>query len=347
MFERILVPLDGSARAESAVEPAALLARANGGALIFVEVANRPNEYAPFIDSLALSDASIDRELLNAKAYLRQVSERPGMNGIPTETEVVAGPLAETIIGSAVRLHADSIVMASHGRTGVARWVLGSVAQKVVRRSPVPVLVLRDSAPLTPAHSDGAKPVLTLLVPLDGSPFAEEALAPAVALATSLSSAAVCRIRLLEVLDIPMPHLDPGTLMPDEPVDVPSPRTLQQDAHAYLDGVATHLKTMLPPDGSLTVSSMALFDIDAAEAIAAAAEGKPAAQGTTTPPCDAVVMTTHGRGGLALWALGSVTERVLSRCTRPLLVVRPAAVTAQQATIGIHEQQEAPTAPTV
>jgi nucleotide-binding universal stress UspA family protein len=123
--------------------------------------------------------------------------------------------------------------------------------------------------------------------------------------------------------------------------------TLHDDANDYLDGIAKRVRAVLPSSSAVTVSQMVLFDVDAAEAITAAAEGSPDPQGHATPPSDVIVMTTHGRGGLALWALGSITERVLSRATRPLFVVRPAAVVEQQATIDVEERQAATSHPTL
>lgn len=331
MFKRILVPLDGSERAETAIQTAARLARANAGALIFVQVANLPHEVVPVVDAYAFSETAITMALDEAQAYLKSIRLRADLAGLATESDVLNGPVAEAIIAAAVGHQADVIVIASHGRTGVARWVLGSVAQTVARRSPVPVLVLRDARPDARAQAASQRPIFSVLVPLDGSPFAEEALAPAVALAGSLAGDVGARIRLVRVVDIPLPRLDPGTLTPTETIDLQTQRSLWNDAQRYLDGVAQRVRAALPPTSPIAVSYKVLFDIDTAEAIAAAAEGTRDPQGTVSPASDAIVMTTHGRSGLALWALGSITERVLARTTRQLLVVRPAEVRAQQA----------------
>jgi nucleotide-binding universal stress UspA family protein len=183
---------------------------------------------------------------------------------------------------------------------------------------------------------------------LDGSPFAEEALAPTIALAASLAAGVPCCIRLLQVVDIPRLHVDAGTLAAIALPNTPTQQTVWEDAHAYLDGVAMRVRALVPPTSAVTVSALVLYDIDAAQAILAAAEGKPDPQGNTPPPpCDFVVMTTHGRGGLALWALGSITERVLSHTTRPLFVVRPATLALQQATLNDEERQAATRQPAV
>ncbi|HEV2236171.1 MAG TPA: universal stress protein, partial [Ktedonobacterales bacterium] len=203
MFKRILVPLDGSARAESAIPVAARLARAAGGSVVLIEVANVHLEYGPYRDPDTARPITFDRDYEDAATYLTALSKGTHLAGIPTETRVPTGHVAETILAEARAEQADVIVITSHGRTGFARWVLGSVARTVVRQAPIPVLLLREA---------GSKPVpslfegigrLRVLVPLDGSPSAETALGPAAELAHALAGSEGAALHLLRVPETP------------------------------------------------------------------------------------------------------------------------------------------------
>ncbi len=120
----------------------------------------------------------IDEGIGKEMEYLQQIAERDDLADIALETQRLVGVIAPTILSTAQSSHADLIVMSSHGYTGFKRWSLGSVAQKVVRHSPVSVLVLREGATL-PTQAQGSSTMLSVLVPLDGSELAEAAIQPA------------------------------------------------------------------------------------------------------------------------------------------------------------------------
>src|SRR6266516_3491997 len=167
MFKRILVPLDGSTRAERALPIAARIARAADGSVILVQVATLPATYSTYLASSAYTEA-IETELKNAEDYLNALANSKLLAGIETETKALFGAVAQTILSVACSYSADLIVMSSQGKTGLKRWVLGSVAQKIARHSPLPVLVLHESGPLpVGSHRDGRP--FRALVPLDGS----------------------------------------------------------------------------------------------------------------------------------------------------------------------------------
>ena len=147
MFQRILVPLDGSTRAQSAVPVAARLAQASGGSVILLHVAVPPVSSGKFNVPEVYPRVDTDEELAEATEYLKTLAQSGELSGITTEVQTLVGEVAPTILSATQGLHADLIVLCSHGFTGFKRWMLGSVAHKLVPHSPVPVLVLRDGGP--------------------------------------------------------------------------------------------------------------------------------------------------------------------------------------------------------
>ncbi len=209
MFQRILVPLDGSDGAERAIPVAARIARASGGSIVFIRVVPPPAEVGMFGTGLHGTIAmkpeveASEKEFADATNYLVTVITAyvDELAGIATETDVATGGTSSTIFSTAGYEYVDLIVMCSHGETGLKRWVLGSVAQQAVRHSPVPVLVLNEHG-VVPPVPDAARP-LRVLVPLDGSELAESALEPAAQLIAALTAPAQGELHLLRVVDLP------------------------------------------------------------------------------------------------------------------------------------------------
>jgi nucleotide-binding universal stress UspA family protein len=156
MFRRILVPLDGSDRAAQAIPVAARLARASGGSIFLARAATAPIVYGTFHENSSMAEM-VDSELKDANDYLTVMAHSPTLSGIEVETSVLYGAAAPTLLAMATQCEADLIVMTSQGQTGVKRWLLGSVAQKMARQSPVPVLVLREGGAL-PVGARGQQP---------------------------------------------------------------------------------------------------------------------------------------------------------------------------------------------
>ena len=177
MFKRILVPLDGSSRAEQAIPVAARIARALGDSVTLLRVVTTPATNAK---------ETINADLSEATAYLEKIATSDELVGIPTEVKALFGAAAPTILTAAQSFHTNIIVMCSHGYTGFKRWVLGSVADKVTHYSPVPVLVLREGGPVPAA---AVQQPVRVLVPVDGSPLSEAVLEPAAYLAAALAQA--------------------------------------------------------------------------------------------------------------------------------------------------------------
>ena len=144
MFKRILIPMDGSTRAEKAIPVAARLARASGGKILLAQVATIPVMYESYGVSSYIGEM-VNTEVQCEEEYLKTIKESEKLAGIQVETSVLVGSPAQTLLSMASMFKADLIVMTSQGKTGVKRWMLGSVAQKVARHSPIPVLVLHET----------------------------------------------------------------------------------------------------------------------------------------------------------------------------------------------------------
>lgn len=312
MFTRILVPLDQSQRAERALPVAARLARLTHGEIILTHVLVLPLEYATPITPAAFAVPPLDDLETEAESYLRRMAELPVLSGLPVSIDVSNGPTAIAILDTAEQRDVDAIVMTTHGRTGVTRWALGSVARHVVRYAHVSVLTLRERGPsLSDAHGSQ---VFRALVPLDGSPIAEEAIAAAARAVTAFSGAG--RTGALSLAMV----VDPSYVTAEYP-----PYTLLRDGVAlYLERVGAKVEREYP---GLKVSWLALAERDVAAALARLAEQGVAdgvVAGERAPGVsDMIAMTTHGRTGIARLALGSITERVLEIAQLPLLTVHP------------------------
>lgn len=305
MFKQILVPLDGSARAEQALPVAARLARAAGGSIVLVRVAKLAVDYGGgFTQAPLLTEQVIETELDDADNYLKSVATSNTLTGITIKTEAMFGQPLQDILSVAEMRRADLIVICSHGRTGLMRWALGSVAEGLAHQSSVPLLVLREGGLVSTLSRVDLTRSLCILVALDGSPFAETALSPATNLVTALAAPNEGVLHLIYVI----------TGRGEDAL---------QGARTYIAGVAERLEQK-SKGLNLSVTWSLLRDADVAGAIvdmAGHGEGKAKTEGFGG--CDLIAMSTHGRGGLERLVMGSVTERVLHSTRLPVVIVRP------------------------
>jgi nucleotide-binding universal stress UspA family protein len=308
MFERILVPLDGSRRAEQALPIAARLARASRGTIVLLRVVSIPNEIVSYLALEPIptrDDIGAARE--EARNYLDGMATGRSLVGIHSETEVILGQAAAAILSAVNAHHIDLIVLCSHGYTGLTRWFVGSVAEKVVHHSPVPVLVLREGGPLPVGpHPDAGSP-WRVLVPLDGSARAQAAVAPAAQLIAALSAPARGALHLTRV------EVQPD---PDE-ISHHKREAMIHKAKEYLGTTTEQIREGLAADPAadlrLAITWSVTLDEDIASGIIRAAEDG----------SDVIAMTTHGSHGLPRWVMGSITGQVLHATGLPLLIVRP------------------------
>jgi len=360
MFTHVLVPLDGSSQAERALPIAVRIARASGSSVALVRVVRAPVEFELGMTPPATwAPAARPEEREEAAAYLEAIRLRDILAGMPTATVVYAGPPAQMILAAATSAGADLIVLTSHGRTGMARWLLGSVAAEVARESSVPVLVLRGSAlgdTLADALSEGAAGTgaagaarqaaharpLSALVPLDGSLLAQDALRPALALLGALAGSSPVALHLLSVVQ-PLPMTETAPLAAGIPgegriVLTEVDKAMLGEAEEYLCAMEEQVQreaAQLLPGRSVVVTRSAVWNPDVAHTIVSFAQSGHDGEGTTPQasrlvPSDLIVMATHGHGGLERWVMGSVTDRVLHATQLPLLVVRPTSAARPQ-----------------
>jgi nucleotide-binding universal stress UspA family protein len=302
-FRSILVPLDGSSFAEEAVPLAARIAQGSGGKLRLALIHQLPS--APLDPIAAKTFTSMELAARKSeRAYLRAVQARLRDAGTRLSSAfTMTGSPASALMRYARELGPDLVVMATHGRGGVRRAWLGSVADHLVRNLNVPVLLVRPQereAAAEPPPAGGQ-----ILVPLDGSALAEEALPAAVALAAALG----LDLLLLQVVRPVLLSRDPTLPIPSA-YDQELTDACRTQAQDYLDDIAEQLR-----DRRLRATAVAVLGWHAAEAILDVARPE---------TVSAIVIATHGRGGFRRIALGSVADKIVRGAEVPVLVYRPA-----------------------
>jgi nucleotide-binding universal stress UspA family protein len=292
-FDSILVPLDGTATAASALPYAEALASRTGARLMLMRAASAPR--------LAADVAAAQRDVLDsADAYLKATAAELEARGKHVDIALPYGPAATWIPEEAALRHADLVVMATHDRAGIDRWLHGSVSEQVAAHSPVPVLVVRATDDMR-AVERLSMPDPFLVVPLDGSDFAEAALPIAADLARALHA----RLVLVSIVVPPAPVAAPGVF--PFSAAMPLVTELEKDAWEYVRRTRAALPTWLIEDVVVRVG-------DPAIEIALVAEQRAAA---------AVVMATHGRTGIVRTILGSVAGGGVHHAATPVLLVHP------------------------
>jgi nucleotide-binding universal stress UspA family protein len=303
MFSTLVVPLDGSELAERALPYAVRFAAERSGRLVLVRAALGPPPSGLDWERQQLT------ALAEANAYLAGVAEKVASH-VPVRTAPVYGHPADEILAVVRQFDADSIVMATHGRTGLAHLLYGSVAEAVLARSPVPVFVVHarpGEAPAPPFNSASAR----VMVPLDGSAFAEAVLPAALEIVGDAGE--------LVLTSVAAP---PDRVERDERGHVRAYLDQQEEgitreAFDYLRRIQAKLRQQRP---ELHVTlDVRLGDPAAGIAIAEVARG-----------ADLVVMATHGRTGLRRAMKGSVAGAVLATGSVPVLLVSPAVSAASE-----------------
>ncbi len=308
MFNKLLIPLDGTSEAASVLPLAIALARTTLSRLTLLRV----------VPTLAPGSPANERDLNDAHAYLQVTATALAAQGVVVETMVREGDVAEQILEAARARDIDLIVLATHGRWGFDRLLMGSVAERLIARSPVPII-------LTPMGIEVPAPgVTSLLVPVDGSPGSALALAAASGLARSTGA----RITLLQVV-VPIPVFLYGAgfpaVMVNAHIDPEWDEAGRAAAQQYVDSLAARLREEgLSATGQVGLGQPAETIVRTAEAIGA----------------DMIVMSTHGLTGLRRALLGSVADEVVRTARRPVLLMRqPAGNEAAIPARRRHEQQ--------
>jgi len=292
MYERIMIPLDGSDAAEMALPYAEEIAAKSGAELLLVSV----------------TEPSLDEKDHLYQSYLERVEGRVlselegwGISGKPTvRSHVLVGSPASEIIGYADEKDVSLIVMASRGRSRKGPWHIGNIASKVLRATDRPVLLVR-----TPVHDMALSQhrlVKKILVPLDGSDVGEAALPWAVELAQQLEAGLI----LYQVVKHVMVLATEGAAMSSEMYEEEE-KFRRAAAKAYLEDIGkSALEKGLSVSHALGSGPPADQIIDYAEA----------------NEIDLIAMSTHGRSGISRWVFGSVTDKVLHSGNTAVLTVR-------------------------
>lgn len=297
MFNRILVPLDGSELAETALSIAAKLAHPTKTTLIiakFVElelmVPTPLGQVPVFIEHHG------SQQLESSMAYLKEIEARPLMADTHVECIAKTGNPSEKILELIEEKEIDLVVMTTHGHRGVMKWALGSVTERVLRHTPCPVLVIRP-------ETDG---IQHILAPLDGSKLAEQALPFAIELAKRFEANLTLQYVNEEI-----------TLIDRMTVDM---------LNQYEPGLAESVRAVFARDGEKYLQTIVESIEEDVHVNIWMDSGHPAhriTEAANNGVFDAVVMSTHGRTGIQRWVYGSVMEKVLRSIDIPILVVRP------------------------
>ena len=293
-FKQMLVPLDGSRMGE-VVFP------------FIKELAHRLDMEPP---CLHICEPDEDQFAPMHEAYTRGVADlltRQGADAgrpIRVKGEVVYGQASDGIINYAEANGCDCILMATHGRSGFSRWVLGSIALKVLRQSGVPVWLIRGGAPV-----GGEWTKAEVIVPLDGSSLAEAVL-PFVTKLVKQWGPENISINLVNVCREPVMPSD----FTDEMRQVWHDKQMQEAAvtikagQKYLDSIQDRLASEGIKAGTQTLMGKVAEEI---------------VNLASRTPYSFIAMSTHGRSGLGRWVYGSTTERILVGASCPIFLVRP------------------------
>ena len=300
-FRSVLLPLDGSPFAEQAIPWAAAIAR-KARARLRLALVHQPPFPPPLEGSNLRLYTKIELAMRKAERdYVRRVAARiREAGGTQLTTATLSGSPAPALAEYAREVGAELMVMTTHGRGGLQRVWLGSVADQLVRSLDVPVLLVRpkDGEPAT-----GVPTLEEILVPLDGSRRAEAALPPALGMAKLFGA----RLALLQVVE-PMALLLDAPVIPQS-LDEELMALQRREAQDYLDDVAEQIS-----DAGMVSRAISVLAGNALAGIQAAAAG---------PGVGMIALATHGRGGLRRMAVGSVTDKLVRTGDLPVLVTRP------------------------
>lgn len=303
MYTRILVPLDGSELAEQVLPYVRVLGKSLQTRVELVRV------FEPVSPSLAdpAHGLYLDRIIASVRTqvqdYLESVAVSLRKDGLTVSTVVHEGNPAVAIVQEAETIPNTLVAICTHGRSGITRWVMGSTTDKVLHATTHPLLMVRVR---DQAESELLAKLNSILVPLDGSTIAEQALPHAVSLATALGLNVILLRVTLSPEDYPLPASD----FAGYPLARIEGLIERGDAEAreYLEALCGTLREqgVASVEGRVVHGHPGATIIDMARQI---------------QDC-LVVMTTHGVSGLDRWIRGSVANRVVRHSVDPVLIIR-------------------------
>ncbi len=292
-FKRVLVPLDGSGLAEAVLPAAYDVAKHCGATITLIHVLehNAPE---------TVHGQQHLYEMQQAEGYLQDVKARNQESDVETELHVHENPehdVARSIAEHAAELHVDLIALATHGSSGLRGFLFGSIAQQTLRRTSVPVLLVRPDSKGLGRHS-----YHSVLVPLDGTEQAKVALP----VATMLATVADATLHLLRVV----PTVSSIGGSSGAATFSPAATAALLDIEGQQAGEAlAGLRAEIP------------FSLRVTQEIRRGDVVDELHEGIEAEDADLVVMSTHGRAGVeGLWT-GSVASRLIGRLSRPIILV--------------------------
>jgi len=294
MYKRMLVPLDGSELSEIVLSYVKELANRLQLEVTLFHVCNpKEDEMTPLREAYIEHKAEIFMRQLKSGQEKKNI--KPEGKKVQVKGEFAIGSPAEEILHYAEKNNIDLILMTTHGRSGFKRWLLGSVADKVLSSSKLPVWLV--PARVAEEIIYDKWPKRTILVPLDGSKLAESVLPHVIAL-TKQWEPEPADVVLFGVCE---PLAAEGTYFLNIPL-------IMEELENYLTKTEKQLK-----DAGFSVR----VEIR---------RGKPAEKivdFVNENSINLIIMSTHARSGLGRWSFGSVTAKVLRDSTRPIFLVRP------------------------
>jgi len=296
MYEKIVVPLDGSEIAEVALPYAEELAGRLGSEITLISVSPSAEEH---------DQQMFQRYIQKTVESIREKAERylakPFERAIEVNSAILVGNPAEKIVDYADSGDIDLIIMATHGRSGISRWALGSVADKVMRATERPVVLVRAKNACPYVYEKGI--LSKILVPLDGSKEGEMVIPYVEELAFKLGA----EIVFFQVIALAYHVHISGDAAVQVPYTEKEMEPLKMSAQSYLKKMGSKVKERgIPTKYEVRVGAAGHEIIKLADEI----------------NTDLVAMSTHGRSGIGRWVFGSVAERVMHSGNTPVLLVR-------------------------
>jgi nucleotide-binding universal stress UspA family protein len=298
MYTRMLIPLDGSKTAENVLPYGRILARTFQIPVELMEVLDIAGMASHVAAEKARRlDTVVTEGERSSEQYLKKIAS--SFSGVNVGCTVERGRPEDVIVEKAAADKTTLIAMATHGRSGMSRWLLGSIAEKVLRAATNPLLLVRASEE---ALTEGEAVFRSIIVPLDGSELAESVLPTAVKFARLFNVGMV----LFRTYELPASaYYGRENYLPNyEELK----NRVKEQAQDYLDKRIEAIKA----EGVQRVSSVLIEGSGPNEIIDYARK----------TPNALITMCTHGRSGVKRWVLGSVTEKVVRHSGDPVLVMR-------------------------
>lgn len=301
MLRTLVVPLDGSPFGEHALPYALSLARRTGANVHLVHV------YESLFDGVEGYGALDQKALTDAERYLTTVTQQvAALGGVSVTGKLLQGSVAQALHDYASQASADIIVMTTHGRTRAVRFWLGSIADKLIRRMPVPLLLVRPGEGQPELHRDVI--FQNILVPLDGSSFAEKVLEPLRPLAQVQQS----NLIFLQAIPPTILQFEEPLPMAATAIDPVLAQQLEMLQAQKRKQAEAYLQRMAAPWGQARTCL-----VEHAQPATAILEQAHALQ------VDLIALATHGRGGFSRMFLGSTADKVVRGSTLPVFVYQP------------------------